>query len=162
VLIVDPEGSIAALRSELGKAVLSSGRPVLIIDPFEAEERRAHQSSVDRYFFSYNKSDDAERVQDILTALAFLRRNARGRPELIGVGRAGVWSLFAAALAPSEVNLIADLNGFSGSDEDFRERFYVPGVQRAGGLSAAMRLVNRLRAAIPSKANRATPLAAGN
>jgi hypothetical protein len=35
------------------------------------------------------------------------------------------------------------------SDNDSRERFFVPGIQRAGGLGAAMRLVNSLRAAIP-------------
>ena len=69
---------------------------------------------------------------------------------MIGIGRAGVWSLFAAAVSPVSVELIADLNGFSGSDDDFKQRFFVPGVQRAGGLSAAMKLVNSLRAAIPA------------
>jgi len=38
------------------------------------------------------------------------------------------------------VDLSIDLNGFSGSDEEFRDRFFVPGIQRAGGLSAALKL----------------------
>ncbi len=81
--------------------------------------------------------------QDILTALAFLKARHAPRPELIGLGDAGILRLFAAAVAPIAIDVIADLNGFGGSDEDFRERFFVPGIQRAGGLSAALKLVNR-------------------
>jgi hypothetical protein len=50
-----------------------------------------------------------------------------------------------------DVDLLVDLNGFSGSDADFRDRFFVPGIQRAGGLQAALRLVNRARAVIPAQ-----------
>ena len=149
VLLIDPEGADAAMRSTLAREVLDSGRPLLAIDPFLPATDRRERSRIDRYFLSYNHSDDAERVQDVLTALAFLRQNAKGKPEMIGVGRAGVWALFAAAAAPAEVSLLADLQGFSGSDDDFRERFNVPGIQRIGGLSTAMKLVNHLRAAIP-------------
>jgi dienelactone hydrolase len=150
VLLVDPAGSTVASRSELAREVLHSGRPLLIIDPFQPGGNRADQSRFDKYFLSYNRSDDAERVQDILTALAFLKRHAKGRPEIIGLGNAGIWVLFAAAIAPTDASVIADLHGFSGSDEDFRERFFVPGIQRAGGLSAAMRLVKTMRATIPA------------
>jgi dienelactone hydrolase len=152
VLIVDPNGAEAASRTDLARQVVQSGRPLLLIDPFQPARVRADQSRFDRYFYSYNRSDDAERVQDILTALAFLRSKSKGPAELIGTGRAGVWSLFAAAVAPAAVNLIADLNGFSGTDDDFLARFNVPGIQRAGGLNTAMRLVNNLRAAIPAPA----------
>jgi hypothetical protein len=50
-----------------------------------------------------------------------------------------------------EVSLIADLNGFSGSDDDFAERFFVPGLQHAGGLNVALRLVNTLRVVVPTE-----------
>src|SRR5205085_4869610 len=106
---------------------------------------RAKQSHEDKYFFSYHRSDDAERVQDILTALAFLDSRVKGKTELIGIGAAGIWSLFAAAVAPMETSLVADMNGFSGSDEDFTERFFVPGIQHAGGLNTALRLINSMR-----------------
>ncbi len=149
VLIVDSEGVKAALHTEFTKDVLRSGHPVLIINTFEAAGERAKQSQNDRYFFSYHRSDDAERVQDILTALAFLESKVKGKPELIGIGAAGIWSLFAAAVAPMETSLIADLNGFSGSDEDFAERFYVPGIQHAGGLNTALKLINNMRAVMP-------------
>jgi len=35
------------------------------------------------------------------------------------------------------------LEGFSGTDEDFKKGFFVPGIQRAGGLQAARLLTNR-------------------
>jgi hypothetical protein len=59
--------------------------------------------------------------------------------------------MFAAAVAPIAIDVIADLNGFGGSDEDFRGRFFVPGIQRAGGLSAALKLVNTARSIIPAQ-----------
>jgi len=151
VLLVDPHGARAAFHSDLAKEVLRAGRPLLTIDPFEPDRNRAAQSRSEKYFLSYNRSDDAERVQDILTALAFLRSKAKAKPELIGLGTAGIWSLFAAAVAPMEIGLVADLNGFSGSDEDFAERFFVPGIQNAGGLNAALRLINSVRVILPSR-----------
>jgi dienelactone hydrolase len=149
VLLVNPAGSTVALNSELGREILRSGRPVLMLDVFKAQPQRSEHEHFDKYFFSYHRSDDAERVQDIVTALAFLDAHCKRRPELIGIGKAGVWSLFAAAVSPFPVELIADLNGFSGSDQDFKERLYVPGIQRVGGLTTAMKLVNTLRATIP-------------
>ena len=42
------------------------------------------------------------------------------------------------------VDLRVDLAGFTGSDQDFIRSFFVPGIQRAGGLRAA-----RLAAGVP-------------
>jgi len=149
VLIVNSEGANSTIHSDLAKEVLAGGHPTLMINPFEPIKNRAEQAHLDRYFLSYNRSDDAERVQDILTALAFLASKEKAKPELIGVGTAGISSLFAAAVSPMEVSLVADLNGFSGSDEDFVERFFVPGIQHAGGLNGALRLINSVRAVMP-------------
>jgi hypothetical protein len=129
-----------------------SGRPLLIIEPFTGSAARIQKQRFDEYFLSYNRTEAADRVQDILTALAFLKAQSGRRPELIGLGDAGIWCVFAAAIAPIAIDVIADLNGFGGSDEDFRERFFVPGIQRAGGLSAALKLVNRVRGIIPAQA----------
>jgi hypothetical protein len=32
-------------------------------------------------------------------------------------------------------------NGFSGQDQDFIDQFFVPGIQRAGGLEAVRRIL---------------------
>jgi hypothetical protein len=151
VLILSADGARLARGSDLAKEVIGTGRPVLLIDPFEASRDRAALARSDPYFYSYNRSDDAERVQDILTALDFLHSTAKGKPEIIGVGKAGIAAVFAAAIAPMEVSLIADLNGFSGSDEDFTEHFFVPGIQHAGGLNAALRLINSMRVVVPAE-----------
>ena len=58
---------------------------------------------------------------------------------------AGVWSLHAAALSPMEVELEADSSSFTGTEEDYMERFFVPGLQRAGGLRAVKRILGRAR-----------------
>jgi hypothetical protein len=145
ILIVHPVSAAAAARTDAVKRAMSSGRPILVIEPFAAGEQRARKEHADSYFLSYNRSDAADRVQDILTAMAFLKSKSSGRPQVMGIGDAGVWCLFAAAVAPAPVDLVADLNGFSGTDDDFHDRFFVPGIQRAGGLNAALRLVNRVR-----------------
>lgn len=151
VLVVHPGGSSAARQTELVGRLLESGRPVLIVEPFVSNAARVRKQRFDQYFLSYNQTDAADRVQDILTALAFLKAQNGGRPELIGIGDAGIWCVFAAAVAPIPIDVIADLNGFSGSDEDFRSRFFVPGIQRAGGLSAALKLVYSARGIIQTQ-----------
>jgi hypothetical protein len=141
VLVLHPGGAAAAERTELGKQLLNSNRPVLMIDPFTSGYVRSRQFQVDDYFLSYNRTEEAERVQDVLTALAFLKATTKNQPELIGMESAGIRSIFAAAVAPFKVDVVADLVGFSGSDQDFVDRFFVPGIQRAGGLDGAFRLI---------------------
>ena len=48
--------------------------------------------------------------------------------------------LFAAALAPIDVTLTANLDGI---DNSFRKWFFAPAVQRTGGLGAAQLLTSR-------------------
>ena len=83
-------------------------------------------------FLTFNKSDDANRVQDILTALAWLKQP---KTQLIGLGKAAIWTEFAAAIAPVPVDLQADLAGFQGTAEEFVKDFFVSGIRRAGGLA---------------------------
>lgn len=148
ILVIHPSGSPAALQMNVVEEARRSNRPVLLVDPFQSGATRSERQEYDSYFLSYNRTDASLRVQDILTALAFLKEHCRGTPELMGFGEAGPWSIFAAAVAPVSVDVLADLDGFGGSDQDYRERFFIPGIQRAGGLSTALRLTNRLRAAI--------------
>ena len=85
-------------------------------------------------FLTFNRSDDAARVQDILTAAAGAGCSGM---ELVGAGKAAIWCQFAAALSPRPVTLKADVSKFTGTDQEFVESFFVPGIQRAGGLRAA-------------------------
>jgi hypothetical protein len=67
-----------------------------------------------------------------------------GTVELLGLGKAAVWSEFAAAVAPIPVKLHGNVSGFHGSDDEFLKDFNVPLIQRAGGLEAATRLTANL------------------
>ena len=142
-VVVHPEGAAEARKTPAVIEMERAGHFLYLIDAFQTGSARARRDRSGKWFLSYNRTDDAARVQDILTALAFARKQGRRTPRLVGLGNAGVWCLFAAAVAPVRLELRADLNGFKGSDEDFRGRFFVPGIQRAGGLAAALRLTTQ-------------------
>ena len=142
VLVVHPDGAAAAKDSPQVKDLIKAGRAVLAIDAFQTGAAVAQREKPGAFPLTFNRSDDANRVQDILTALRFLEQSGSKEVRVIGLGRAGVWSLFASAVAGMPVKLEADLAGFLGRDQDFIDRFFVPGIQRAGGLKAALSLVD--------------------
>ncbi|MGA2271525.1 MAG: hypothetical protein ABSH44_23930 [Bryobacteraceae bacterium] len=138
VLVVHPDGAEAARKTPEVARLIESGRSVLMIDAFQTGSATAPRDRSVRNFLTFNKSDDANRVQDILTALAWLNTP---KTRLMGSGKAAVWCLFAAAVARQPVDLQADLGRFTGTDQDFTDSFFVPDIQRAGGLRAARQLV---------------------
>ncbi|MBM3724209.1 MAG: hypothetical protein FJW40_02125 [Acidobacteria bacterium] len=139
ILAVHAGGSAAAL--DLPASRETGDGNVLAIDAFQTGRAAAARDRSHRYFLTFNRSDDAERVQDILTALRYLSSRGAESIEIAATGNAAVWSYFAAAVAPVKVSLKAPLGGFQGTDEDFAARFFVPAIQRAGGLEAARLLV---------------------
>ncbi len=141
VLVVDPNGAQAALKDPKVQEMRKLHRPLLLIDAFQTGSAVAPRDRSVRNFLTFNQPDDACRVQDILTALSFLNQAHKGRPELLGLGTAGVWATFAAAVAPVEIELKAEMGSFRGTDDDFLRFFDVPGIQRAGGLAAAQKLI---------------------
>lgn len=140
VLIVDAKGSAAAREQEATRRYIASGRPVLMIDAFQTGAAKAPRDRSARYFLTFNLSDDANRVQDVTTAIAFLTRRYGGTVEVAGSGDAALWCLFGAAAAEVPVKVVNNPADFSGSDEGYTSRFFVPGIQRAGGLATARRL----------------------
>jgi hypothetical protein len=161
LLLVHPDGAAAAGKTPHAQAVLAAGRPLLLIDAFQTGTAAAPRDRSHRYFLTFNKSDDANRVQDILTALAFLHSQTSERIELRGVGNAGIWCLFAASVARVETLLEADLDNFQARDEDFLGRFFVPSIQRAGGLDAALRLTEAFRRPSSTSSSRHEKAASG-
>ncbi len=98
-----------------------------------------------RHFYTFHRTDDQNRVQDILTALGWLQTQHPGRVEIRASGDAALWALFAAAVAPGDIRLRADVGRFQGTDEEFLRKFFVPGIQRVGGLGAALELTSGIR-----------------
>jgi hypothetical protein len=92
------------------------------------------------FFTTYNRTDAANRVQDILTAIAYLKgRDRNARMSVVAQGRAGLWALLARGLAPRIDRMIIDAAGFdTGSDEDFLKHLPIPGIRRAGDFMTAV------------------------
>jgi len=139
-LVVHPDGAEAARKTPEVAKLLRDGRSILLIDAFQTGSAVAPRNRDVKMFLTFNKSDDAERVQDILTALAWLKQPQK---ELVGLGKAAIWCTFAAVVANEPVALRADLGSFTGTDEQFVKDFFVPDIQRAGGLKAAASLLHR-------------------
>lgn len=154
VLLIHPEGTAWALssgesRGTLVRDLLERGVTVAAIDAFQTGRAKASRNleaagrNAGRYFTTFNRTDSANRVQDILTAIAWLRgRTSAAEIQLVGMGEAGVWTYFARALAGDGVRLTADLNQFGAdSDAAIEQHFFVPGLQKAGGFRAAASLL---------------------
>jgi dienelactone hydrolase len=137
-LVIHPDGAEAARKTPEVARLLQSGRGVLLIDAFQTGGAVAPRNRGVKMFLTFNKSDDANRVQDILTALAWLNTP---RTRLVGLGKAAVWCTFTAAVAKQPVDLQADLGSFTGTDQQYVDSFFVPDIQRAGGLAAARALL---------------------
>lgn len=142
-LIDAPRRRPGALIREL----LASNHAVLAIDVFLTGEYHTPAGRAGRdhsipFFTTYNRTDTAWRVHDVVTALAYLsERVSRSSVALVGAGDAGLWCLLARALAPRPVRAVIDAAGFSlGDDRSYVERLYVPGLRAAGGLLTALAL----------------------
>ena len=129
LLVVDPDGAEAARRN--------AGRPALLLTVFQTGDAIAPRDRSGPYFLTFNRSDDGNRVQDILTGLAYLKQAGAQELRITATGKAAIWARFAASMAPFRVVLDTKIDGFGGQDQDFIDRFFVPGIQRAGGLAAA-------------------------
>ena len=138
-LIVHPNGAGWVVNSPLAKALLNRGGIVMGIDAFQTGTAVAPRDTSNRAFASFNQTNDANRVQDILTALEYLRSRSKAQTvNLVGLEMAGVWSYFARAIAGQGVNLVADLAQFAAdTDSEYIDKFFIPGLRRAGDFHAA-------------------------
>jgi dienelactone hydrolase len=127
---------------ELVSALLKTGQMVLSIDCFQAGEATSSRAVSVKYYTTYNRTDLANRVQDILTAVAYLRnRDDVIRVDLVGEGKAGLWCLLARGLAPEIGRTAVDVAGFDNVvDEGFLTELFSPGLRRVGDFHTAMAL----------------------
>lgn len=176
-LFVHAEGISAGNRSEALHDLVGKKVPVLLIDVFQTGGAMTERDiagagrNAERYYHVFNRSDDANRVQDILTAAAHLRqRSGSDAVNLVGVGKAGLWALLAAALDPGIQSVIADLDQFDATDDSaYVADLFIPGLRRAGDFRAVAALtsdrsllLHNAHAAFPSRAFRAAFDADGN
>jgi len=152
-VLVHPRGKAALLDKDTGlptdilAELLAGGQAVLAIDAYllgESPSQSVLKASMKgkNYFSAYNRTAVVERVQDILTALAWLKRQRRiGALSVVGIGNAGAWCLLAAPFAPEGTRVVADLAQI-GDDTDprWRDDLFTPCILKAGGLATAAAL----------------------
>ena len=93
-----------------------------------------------KFLTTYNRTDDANRVQDILTALAYLnKRKGPGLLSVVADNEAAWWALLARGLAPAIDRMAVSVAGFDdASDEAFLKHLPIPGLRRAGDFATAV------------------------
>ena len=144
ILVVHPAGIAGASTHEasLLDPLRRHGSLVASLDAFNTGSARAQRDTSDRFFTTYNRTDDANRVQDILTVLAWLK----GRPgvrtvSLVGMERAGLWCVLAQALASGIDAVVADADAFATErDESYLDQISIPLLRSVGGFETALTL----------------------
>ena len=144
VLVVHPAGieGVSRRESSLVEPLRRRGWLVASIDAFNTGSARAERDTSDRFFATYNRTDDANRVQDVLTALSWLKSRPGIREvSLVGLDRAGLWCLLAQALAPDLAAVVADADRFpTALDEAYLDRLSIPLLRSVGGFETALTL----------------------
>jgi len=153
-LVVHENGKAAlvdaanATPNDLVAGLLKQGQAVLAIDCFLTGEynspfARTKRNEDVRYFTTFNRTDTALRVQDVLTGLAYLKsRTEVSSVNLVGLGKAGLWSLLARSLAPNVARTAVDVAEFDNDNDDlFVSELFVPSLRRAGDFRTAGALI---------------------
>ena len=127
----------------LAQGLLQAEGAVLVVAPFltDGAEREGHDE-MDHLYHTYNQATMACRVQDILTGLAYLDQHLRvGKRHLVGQGEAGIWCLFARALASGVGSTVVDWDGRDlGDDEAWTGALFTPGIRALGDVRTALAL----------------------
>ena len=154
VLVVHPEGKQALADLRRGRPgpvvadLLAQGCMVLAVDPFLTGEFHSpfgctvREESV-THFTTYNQTETACRIQDILTALKYLgSREGVERVHLLGLEAAGPWCLLARALAPAVDRTALDLDRLEVEDDQvWAEKLFIPAIRRVGDVRSALALI---------------------
>ncbi len=152
-LIIHPEGSAWTMSSSESRRgyvaeILSRGGAVMAVDVFNTGHLRGRRDiasagpSAEKFFSTYNRSDTAQRVQDILTAYAYAQQRFETNDvQLVCLEAAGSWCALARALIDAPVDMAIDWQKFdAGSDEAYLASLFVSGIRKAGGLESAVSL----------------------
>jgi dienelactone hydrolase len=140
-VVVHSRGSKAALSWDETRKFKDDGFSMLLLDVYQTGAAAAKRPPTRGDHLVFHPSDDAQRVQDILTGLASLRARAETAIGLICDKPAALWCWAAAAVANRPVRILGSGANLMDSERDFTKLLFAPGIQRAGGLSILEALV---------------------
>lgn len=147
VLLVNPAGKSAFFSGgrpgELVRALINRGSAVLAMDCFLTGDADKNDERIKGQFFTaFYRTDTAERVQDIVTALRYLESRGSAKADLIGLGSSGLECLLARAVAGGPGATLVDADRFDASDDQaFADKLFVPSIRRAGDLLTACAMI---------------------
>jgi dienelactone hydrolase len=155
VLWIDPTG---AVRSDdhrrVAKLLADNNLQAIFTEPFTtgtnqppADAKPPRGST--KFFTTFNRTDTAETVFDLLTALAALAGDTsegiRKPLALVAAGRLGPPALAARAMVPADwvrahrLRTVIDMAGFDGeSDAAYLENLNLPNIRKIGGLKTLL------------------------
>lgn len=154
VLLVHGEGKAALADAESGgpgpeiRAALAAGKAVLSIDAYLLGEQHSPYAErtplrVGGFQDTFHLTETGERIQDILTAIAFLRarRDLSGTIALHGHGDGSLWALFAGAIDGGLAEVGIDAAFESPDLAAWATKFYIPCILSIGGVDTAKSLL---------------------
>ena len=112
---------------------------VLLTGEFGDAKMQPGSKTYAGYYYGYNRPLLAERVHDILTAVAVAKRHEKTeKVHLVGFDKAGPWVMLARGLCGDAVaRTAADVNGFRFEKvESLYDEMMLPGAVKYGGLPA--------------------------
>ena len=149
VLVVHGEGK-AALAGPNGPGplvagLIQQGKAVMTVDAFLIGEyhspwKRTERLRIGNFMDTFQPTDTAYRVQDVLTALSYLRsrRDLTDTIDLIGLGEGGLWCLFGGAIGNGVRRTVVDANQFNVADDQaWVDTYYMPCIRSIGDVTTA-------------------------
>lgn len=142
VLIVHPKG-VAGVPESMVKSLTAKGRVVLAVDCLPMGRRKPTR---DRFYHFYNRSNLAVRVQEIMMGLAALDGQWNvDRVDVVGLGKAGPWTIFARALSDATKLGATIIDGARFDERESpswrKDEMFNLCIMRYGGTSAAGALI---------------------
>jgi dienelactone hydrolase len=152
-LVIHENGRRSLLRGKTGQPgplveqLVGAGHTVLTIDAYDTGDTTLtddERAECDLLLFgeTFNRTALCNRVQDILTAMAYLANEwDSDRVNVAGAGDAGLWALLARSQTDLPGRTVVDANRIAYDDDDLiNERFRSGGFRRAGDFRTAIAL----------------------
>ncbi|MBL8187046.1 MAG: acetylxylan esterase, partial [Acidobacteria bacterium] len=125
-------------RDELMASFAAAGYTAATINLLP-QSQTSEQAKKYRYFTTYNRSDAANQVQDMLTAIAYLKGKS-SKLSVVALGKAGALALLARGLANVDRMVVDASQLDSSDDQQVLAQVPIPGIRRAGDFQTAVTL----------------------
>ena len=125
-------------RDELTASLVAAGYTAATINLLP-QSQTSEQAKKYRYFTTYNRSDAANQVQDMLTVIAYLKGKS-SKLSVVAFGKAGGLALLARGLTNVDRMIVDAAQLDSTDDQQVLAQVPIPGIRRAGDFQTSITL----------------------